>query len=1133
MSSLPTPLVVRFIADASGITSPVRQAMNQVQQQNRTTTQAIADDWKRMTVQIRADSARGVLSAKELGDAQRGLVTSLNTQIAALRQRNELNVKELASLKAMTLELERQKNALKTGSGVGITKGTENALNQVSTQTFLGISRTLDALVNRYFGGAAGATFRTLRDTAYYSSMAAGAGKATAGGVGAGEQGVLGGATGVLGKLFSPAGLATAGGVGALVAASAGVLKLSVDGGKLAVELTNLSSKTGLTTDSIIKLRSATGVLDVDFDRVVTGFRKFSQEITLASTGDLPNASQKAKEAAKLFNDLGVNIQQAAKDPFSAVQQLSRVLSTLPDGAVKTALAVQLFGRGGMELLPVLDRLPGALNATSKSSLDLIRTLTGGLVKSEEDLRAQMVNFKNETDALEVSLAQHVLPRLVDLVSLFNKAGDALDKFVGSTFGKAILHGLGAAIPGVNLLDLLGGSPSSSSATKLEMGGFLDYMKAQADSAKLQKEIAADLGTTAKAVKSQLDKVLSAFAEEQYRGLPHPKILGVSGTSRTSNLRSAYSPLTAPNASDVLFGLPASPVLSNLGLVASPEGILDQIKKVNDEYFQATASETDKIKKQYDDQLDYWRMIQIQYPAYAQQAADAITKIQETENKKLAELQDKQFEQYKRQADSLFEDLLSGNSKKFTKSLEKDLEDIVTEPFKKVFENIVGGLLQGLNTAINGGSSSGKTTASSGGGLSGILSGIFGGIFGPGGTAGTFPGSIGLGKPTTGVVGINSGQTGITTPTVNISAGQVNIGGASPSGGGAAIPGASNLFGTSGGFGSFFGNLNPFGGGNSFFGNLNPFGGSTTAGGSSSGSSGGIGSIWGGGLGQILGGLTIGGLGASHGSVTSEAMGAASAATGIVTALASMQKISPDLANSLGSAFGGAGLLASGLSQGGVSGIFSDAAGGMKLGSLIPGGLGTIIGGLLGALTGGIMAIFGQNSWSTRVSNAMKNQAIYLPPSESFSFASNGSIASTLQTGFGMSGNTGVTYALPSGTPFNASSIYGPLTNTQKSYLNQWMYGLNPNEPFFGAGLSGSTPANPFNGNIPSWWGGRAFPTSPSVQVHLNLPGFVDQSSVEPLVSQIAPVIAQHVSRQFNQFSSGMGTAARNSVNLP
>src|ERR1700723_2187075 len=153
MGTIPGALI-EFRFSQPSLTGAVQPAFQQVREQARTVSNQIADDWKRMAAQIRASVAQGIVGDKEILATRSQLVSILDKELSGLRTRNELTTKELSNLKAMTLERERQADAIKRGVGVGVTAGTSSALGQVSQQTVLGIGRVLDSLVNRYFGGA-------------------------------------------------------------------------------------------------------------------------------------------------------------------------------------------------------------------------------------------------------------------------------------------------------------------------------------------------------------------------------------------------------------------------------------------------------------------------------------------------------------------------------------------------------------------------------------------------------------------------------------------------------------------------------------------------------------------------------------------------------------------------------------------------------------------------------------------------------------------------------------------------------------------------------------------------------------------------------------------------------------------
>ena len=149
------------------------------------------------------------------------------------------------------------------------------------------------------------------------------------------------------------------------------------------------------------------------------------------------------------------------------------------------------------------------------------------------------------------------------------------------------------------------------------------------------------------------------------------------------------------------------------------------------------------------------------------------------------------------------------------------------------------------------------------------------------------------------------------------------------------------------------------------------------------------------------------------------------------------------------------------------------------------------------------------------------------PGSENFSFAENGSIASTLGTGFNQLGGSFTKYALPANTPFWANAIKGPLTWQQAVLLQQERSRINPYEPF-----EGFPTINPYTGQGPL----AGLPSRNKVgevHVHFELPGLIDASSAGPIFEAHGAKLAQIVSNQYHSSSSGFGTRVRGAIDPP
>lgn len=169
------------------------------------------------------------------------------------------------------------------------------------------------------------------------------------------------------------AGLATAVG-GATVA----VLSLAKAGGGAADQAGKAAQKTGLQVEAYGRLAFAANQADVSNEQFVSGMSRLNKAIAEAAketkkAGEVLNATgvtvtrfgKKTKDTAKsvdtagaVFTRLGVKIKDAngkLRSNEDIVSDVAQAFSRMPDSALKSALAIELFGKAGAELLPFLN----------------------------------------------------------------------------------------------------------------------------------------------------------------------------------------------------------------------------------------------------------------------------------------------------------------------------------------------------------------------------------------------------------------------------------------------------------------------------------------------------------------------------------------------------------------------------------------------------------------------------------------------------------------------------------------------------------------------------------------------------------------------------------------------------------
>lgn len=117
------------------------------------------------------------------------------------------------------------------------------------------------------------------------------------------------------------------------------------------VELGHLSKQTGISAQDLSVLKYAAATTGVEFEVLQKGFKKLATEAY--------GASQGSRQALKAFSDLGISeaqLKERGDDLFAVLTLVADKFQSMPDGIQKNALATELFGKAGQQLIPILDQ---------------------------------------------------------------------------------------------------------------------------------------------------------------------------------------------------------------------------------------------------------------------------------------------------------------------------------------------------------------------------------------------------------------------------------------------------------------------------------------------------------------------------------------------------------------------------------------------------------------------------------------------------------------------------------------------------------------------------------------------------------------------------------------------------------
>lgn len=175
-------------------------------------------------------------------------------------------------------------------------------------------------------------------------------------------------------------------------------------------ELDRASQSLGMTTKQLHSLRFAAKMADMDAGTLSMGLRLLSRNAMNAAKGN--------QQAALGFYKAGVSITDASghyKRSDQLLLDIADRFKAMPNGMEKTALAMQLFGRGGAQLIPMLNNGRAALKGWMEESEKYRTNVPDALEKTEafeganKRLGYWMMNLKK-------TIGFEVMPVLTDLI---------------------------------------------------------------------------------------------------------------------------------------------------------------------------------------------------------------------------------------------------------------------------------------------------------------------------------------------------------------------------------------------------------------------------------------------------------------------------------------------------------------------------------------------------------------------------------------------------------------------------------------------------------------------------------------------------------------------------------------------
>jgi hypothetical protein len=308
---------------------------------------------------------------------------------------------------------------------------------------------------------------------------------------------------------------------GIVAGLSAGALKSSFDNIVNGFDdMAKAAQKTGVAAEDLQALAYAAELSGVSFEGLQTGLKQLSKNMADMADG--------TTDAARALRAIGTSTDASTVDNL---KKIADQFAKMPDGAQKTALAMQLFGKAGADMIPLLNGGAKAIEEMTDEAQRFGIVTDSGVLKAAEAFNDNLTRISKAAEGVRRQIVTGMLPAVSGIAQSLVDSANAGDswKRMGEGLGKVVLwvaeqfvkasatvRGFGTLIAGAAaaLTRVFEGDFRGAGQIVVEAFGDIDKIGAEAnrtiaDMRANSEKVAQSMGETAKqtkaAAKSTLD----------------------------------------------------------------------------------------------------------------------------------------------------------------------------------------------------------------------------------------------------------------------------------------------------------------------------------------------------------------------------------------------------------------------------------------------------------------------------------------------------------------------------------------------------------------------------------------------------------------------------------------------------
>ncbi len=182
-------------------------------------------------------------------------------------------------------------------------------------------------------------------------------------------------------------------------------------------EIAKASKKTGMATEDISRLRYAAERSGVGFGGLESALARMARSASEAAGG--------AEMYSEAYDRLGVSVTDAngeLKGGEQLFREVAEGLKNVDNATERAALAQEIFGRSGAQLLPLLNEGEAGIKKLGDRAEELGMVLSGKAAKDSERFNDALEDLKDTGTTIAMTLGQTLMPTIAEIAEKVSEA---------------------------------------------------------------------------------------------------------------------------------------------------------------------------------------------------------------------------------------------------------------------------------------------------------------------------------------------------------------------------------------------------------------------------------------------------------------------------------------------------------------------------------------------------------------------------------------------------------------------------------------------------------------------------------------------------------------------------------------